>query len=55
MKTAIVTDTNSGITVKNGKKSGIYVLSMPVIIEEKCYREGIDITNEQLYQAILAD
>ena len=55
MKTAIVTDTNSGITVKEGKKAGIYVLPMPVIIEETCYLEGVDITNKQLYDAMQAD
>lgn len=55
MKTAILTDTNSGITVEAGRKSGIYVLPMPVIMEEKCYFEGVDITNRQLYDAMLSD
>lgn len=55
MKTAILTDTNSGITMEEGQKAGIYVLPMPVIIDEKCYLEGIDITNRQLYDALLAE
>lgn len=55
MKTAILTDTNSGITVEAGRKSGIFVLPMPVIIEGKSYLEGVDITNRQLYDAMLAD
>lgn len=55
MKTAIMTDTNSGITVEEGRRLGIYVLSMPVIIEEQYYLEGVDVTNEQLYQAMLSD
>ena len=55
MKTAIVTDTNSGITVEEGRKIGIYVLPMPVIIEGKSYLEGVNITNEQLYQAMISD
>lgn len=55
MKTAIVTDTNSGITVEEGRKTGIYVLPMPVIIEGKSYLEGVNITNEQLYQAMISD
>lgn len=55
MKTAILTDTNSGITVEAGRKSGIYILPMPVIMEEKCYFEGVDITNRQLYDAMLSD
>ena len=53
MKTAIVTDTNSGITVEEGRKKGIYVLPMPVIMEGECYFEGINITHEQLYQAMI--
>lgn len=53
MKTAILTDTNSGLTVEEGRKSGIYVLPMPVIIEEQTYLEGVDITNGQLYRALL--
>lgn len=55
MKTAILTDTNSGITVEEGKKLGIYVLPMPFIIEGKCYFEGLDITKEALYDALLND
>jgi len=55
MRTAVVTDTNSGITVEEGSKSGIYVLPMPVIIEENCYLEGVDITNKQLYNAMQSD
>ena len=54
-KIAILTDTNSGITVEEGRQSGIFVLPMPVIIEEHCYLEGVDITNEDLYQAMTAD
>lgn len=52
MKTAILTDTNSGITVEEGNNSGIYVLPMPVIIEDCSYLEGVDITNQQLYAAM---
>lgn len=55
MRTAVLTDTNSGITAEEGKTYGIYVLPMPVIIEGKCYFEGVDITNRQLYDAILSD
>lgn len=55
MKTAIMTDTNSGITVEEGEKAGIYVLPMPIIIEEKCYLEGVDITHAQLYDAMISD
>ena len=52
MKTAIMTDTNSGITAAEAQKLGVYVLPMPVIIDDKCYLEGIDIQPEQLYEAM---
>ena len=55
MKTAIVTDTNSGLTVEKGREQGIYVLPMPVIVEEQNYLEGVNITNQQLYQAMVDD
>lgn len=52
MKTAIVTDTNSGITVEEGRENGIYVIAMPVVIDGERYFEGVDITNGQLYEAL---
>lgn len=52
MNTAIMTDTNSGITVEEGRELGIYVLPMPVIIDGTSYLEGIDITTAQLFEAM---
>ncbi len=52
MKTAIMTDTNSGLSMETGNKLGIFVLTMPVIIEEKTYLEHIDITHDDLYAAM---
>ena len=52
MKTAILTDTNSGLTVEEGKKRGIYVLPMPVIVDGTCYLEGVDITHDRLFDAL---
>ena len=54
MKTAIMTDTNSGITVAEGEQNGIYVLPMPVIVGGECYTEGQDITHEELFAAMEA-
>ncbi len=54
MRTAIMTDTNSGISVSEGKENGIFVLPMPVIVEDVCYTEGVDITNSELYAALEA-
>lgn len=52
MKTAIMTDTNSGITAGEAQQLGIYVLPMPVLIDDHCYLEGMDIQPEQLYEAM---
>ncbi len=55
MKTAIVTDTNSGMSAAEGKERGIFVLPMPVIIDGKIYKEGVDITNQEVFEAMHAD
>ena len=52
MKIAIATDTNSGITAMEGEKLGVFVLAMPVNLEETIHYEGIDITSKQLYDAM---
>ena len=52
MKTAIMTDSNSGITKSEAKELGIFSLPMPVIIDgEICY-EGIDLTQERFYSSL---
>lgn len=53
MRTAIVTDSNSGIFEKEGRELGIYVVPMPVIIEGRTYYEGIDLTHEEFYRCLL--
>ena len=45
MKTAIMTDTNSGVTIEEARQRGLYVLPMPVIIDGNDYLEGIDVTH----------
>lgn len=52
MKTAVMTDTNSGISLKEGKENGIFVLPMPVIMDGKDYLEDVTMTHEMLYQAL---
>ena len=52
MKIAIATDTNSGITAKEGEELGVFLLAMPVNLEETIHYEGIDITSQQLYDAM---
>ncbi len=50
-----MTDTNSGITVQEGKENGIFVLPMPVIVDGEEFLEGETINNEQLYEALVAE
>lgn len=52
MSIAIMTDTNSGITMEEGKRIGIYVLPMPIFIDNICYLEGMNIEPEQMYEAM---
>lgn len=52
MKVAIATDTNSGMTQEKARELGVYLLPMPVIIEDEMYLEGVDITSAQLYEAM---
>ena len=53
MRTAIVTDSNSGIFEAEGSKLGVFVLPMPVIIDDKEYFEGVDLFHEGFYQSLL--
>lgn len=53
MRTAIVTDSNSGIFEEEGHTMGVHVVPMPVIIEGKTYYEGMDLTHEMFYQMLL--
>lgn len=52
MKIAITTDSNSGITAQEAEKLGVFLLPMPVIIDEKTYLEGLNIHTEQLFAAM---
>lgn len=52
MRTAVLTDSNSGITVEMGNEKHIFVIPMPVIIDGKSYCESINFTQENLYESI---
>ena len=54
-KTAIVTDSNSGITQAQGKELGVFVLPMPFFINEELFYEDISLTQEQFYQKLQED
>ena len=54
MRVAIVTDTNSGISVAEGARLGVFVLPMPLMVDGRIYFEGVDITADEFYAAQLA-
>lgn len=54
-KIAIVTDSNSGITQKEAKELGIWVLPMPFSINGTVYFEDINLSQEEFYQHLGAD
>lgn len=55
MKTAIVTDSNSGITQKEAKELGISVVPMPVLIDGQLYYEDLTLTQNQFYEKLKGD
>lgn len=55
MKTAIVTDSNSGITQSDAAKLGIKVVPMPVLIDGEQYFEDLTLTQENFYEKLKAD
>ena len=54
-KIAIVTDTNSGITLKQAEELGIRVVSMPFTIQDETFHEGVDLSKEEFYARMAAD
>ena len=55
MKTAIITDSNSGITQTEAKKLGISVVPMPVLIDGELYFEDLTLSQEQFYEKLKGD
>ncbi|MDO4326976.1 MAG: DegV family protein [bacterium] len=51
-KTAIMTDSNSGITQSQGKELGVFVLPMPFYIDGEEYFEDITLTQEKFYEKL---
>lgn len=49
MTTAIVTDSNSGISQAKAQKYGIYVLPMPFYVDGELYFEDCTMTHEEFY------
>ena len=55
MKTAVITDSNSGITQNEAKELGIYVVPMPVLIDGELFYEDLNLSQEQFYEKLKAD
>lgn len=54
-KTAIVTDSNSGITQAQAKELNIFVLPMPFFINEELFFEDISLSQEEFYKKLAED
>ncbi|WP_268913065.1 DegV family protein [Lentilactobacillus sp. SPB1-3] len=52
MKTAIVTDSTAYLSEEEVEKYNITVVPIPLIIDGREYKEGIDITNEEFYEKL---
>lgn len=52
MKIAVVTDSTAYLSSKQIEKYNIHVIPIPVVIDGKTYREGVDITTEQFFDKL---
>ena len=52
---AIITDSNSGITQKQGQELGIFVVPMPFMIDGEDFFEDINLTQAQFYEKLADD
>lgn len=48
-KTAIVTDTNSGLLPEEAERLGIHLIPMPVIVDEESFFEYVSITQADFF------
>ena len=55
MTTAIITDSNSGITQTQAKELGVSVVPMPVLIDGEQYYEDLTLTQEEFYEKLKND
>ena len=52
MKTAIMTDSNTGLSSAQAQELGVYLLPMPVIIDGNVYFEGENLTAEEFFTSL---
>ena len=55
MKIAIVTDSGSGLTKQQAGELGIYYLPLQIIIQDKMFLDGENITVEEIYEYLCAN
>lgn len=53
-KTAIVTDSNSGITQDEARALGIYVVPMPFFIDGELFQEGVTLDHAEFFRRMAA-
>jgi len=53
MKVAVMVDSNSGIFKQQGEKMGIFVVPMPVVINDETYYEGVNITLDEFFEHLV--
>ena len=51
----VMTDSNSGITLAEGREMGVHVIPMPFYIDGALYYEEIDLSQEQFYEKLMND
>ena len=54
-KVAITTDSNSGITFEESRKTDVFVLPMPILIDGTLFFEGINLSQTEFYQKLSAN
>lgn len=54
MKTAIITDSNSGISQEQANELGLIVVPMPFLIDGQDYLEGVDLGRDEFYKKLLS-
>ena len=54
MKTAVMTDTNSGITKRVADKFGIHLIHMPIVIDGKVFYEGENLTRKDFFDKLFS-